>query len=210
MGARHGAIEVMQLERPHAVDGVDVQPGVAGAVGAGHHQPVQHAGKHRALQREAELASGGEALDHRRTAGLLAQAAEDQRSADARGGRGLQRAVLQAGDQQGGLGEPGAGLQQGLELASGLEVADTAERGQHALARGGTVTGVLHQLQVATRSGWLDAEEHAAPRIGTAWIARNLGKLRKRQCIAWSQLCDVAPHFRTCATPIRHRPPLTH
>ena len=59
--------------------GIGIEPDAAGAVGAGDHQPVQHAGEYRTLQREAEVATGSQAFDHRRAAGLLPQAAEDQR-----------------------------------------------------------------------------------------------------------------------------------
>ena len=86
-----------------------------------------------------------------------------------------QRSVLQAGDQHGGLGEPRAGAQQRIELARGFEVLDTAEGGKHALARGGAVAGVFHDLQVAAISGRFDAEEHAAHRWDTAFLARKSG-----------------------------------
>jgi len=70
-----------------------------------------------------------------------------------------------------------AGLEQGIELAVGLGVVDAAKGGQHALARGGAVAGVLYQLQVAARPGRLDAEEHAGSQIGTTSLAGESGKV---------------------------------
>jgi hypothetical protein len=133
----HGARQLVQSERLGAGNLIGIQPGVAGPVGPRHHQAVQHAGEHRAFQREAEAPARGELLDHRGATGLLPQPAEDHWRANARGGGGLERTSLQAGDQQGGLGEPRTRAQQGIELSGGLEIFDTAEGGDDALARRG-------------------------------------------------------------------------
>src|SRR5271166_3787128 len=56
--------------------------------------------------------------------------------------------------------------------AGGFEVLDAPEGGDDALARGGAVAGVLHDLQVAALSGRFDAEEHAATDCDTALMPR--------------------------------------
>src|SRR5271166_756201 len=177
----HGAIELVQRERVGALDMIGVQPRVAGTVRARYDQPVQDTGEHRAFEREAEAAVGGEMFDHRGATGLLPQPAEDHRRADARGGGGLECSGLQAGDQQRGLGQPRTGASQGIELAGGFEVLDAPEGGDDALARGGAVAGVLHDLQVAALSGRFDAEEHATTNRGFAspvWqIPTSVGRL---------------------------------
>src|SRR5271166_5817698 len=59
-----------------------------------------------------------------------------------------------------------------VELAGGFEVLDATEGGDDALARGGAVAGVLHDLQVAALSGGFDTEEHAATDCDTALMPR--------------------------------------
>jgi hypothetical protein len=63
-----------------------------------------------------------------------------------------------------GLGEPGTGAQQCVKSTVGL---DTSQRGHHALAGARAVACVLDDLQVAARTGGLDAEEHRAPNRDT-------------------------------------------
>ena len=50
----------MQFQAVSTIDMIGAQPLVAGAIGAGDHQPVQHAGEHCAFDRKAEAASGSE------------------------------------------------------------------------------------------------------------------------------------------------------
>ena len=66
--------------------------------------------------------------------------------------------------------------QQGIELAGGLEVLDATEGGDDALARGGAVAGVLHDLQITAGSRRFDAEEHAAIDCDTASLAEKSRK----------------------------------
>ena len=90
---------------------IGIQPRLAGTVGARRNQPVQDSGEHRAFEREAKAAVGGEVFDHRGATALLPQPAEDHRCADAHGGGGLEGSGLLAGDQQRGLAEPCTGAQ---------------------------------------------------------------------------------------------------
>jgi hypothetical protein len=79
----HGAVELMELKTIGALDAVTLTPLLAGAVGAGHHQPMQHREKDGAFDREAEATRRQELVQHRGTASLTPQALEDQRRADA-------------------------------------------------------------------------------------------------------------------------------
>src|SRR3954468_2597786 len=65
MGARHGAIEVMQRQLVRARDGVVLDPLVAGPVGTRGEEPVQDGGEDGALDVELEAAPGKQLLDHR-------------------------------------------------------------------------------------------------------------------------------------------------
>jgi hypothetical protein len=167
----HRTIELVQHQALSAINVIGVQPLLAGTIGPRDHQPMQHAGKYRALERKAEAAPGGELLDHLVTASLLPQPVENHRRADAHGCTGLERSCLQTGDQQGGLGEARAGAQQHIELAIGFELLDATEGGEHTLHGAGTVACVLDDLQIAALTGGLDAEEHAAPNRDTAIVA---------------------------------------
>ena len=138
----HRTIQLMQLQAVGANDVIGLQPFPAGTIRAGDHEPMQHAGKHRALERKAEATPLGQLLDHLAAAGLLPQTTEDHRRADAQRRTGFQRSCLQAGDQEGGLGEPGAGAQQCVESTVGLQLFDTSQGGEHALDGARTVTRV--------------------------------------------------------------------
>ena len=78
----HRAVQMLQLERFGAVDGLVTAPLKRAAVGARDHETVQHGHEHRALDIEMMVA-GGEQLAHDLlAAGLTPQAFEDQRRAD--------------------------------------------------------------------------------------------------------------------------------
>ena len=98
---RHGAVEVVQGQAVHVGDGIVGQPLLAGPVRAGDHQPVQHGGKHRALDGKLEQSLGQQCLDHRLAAGLFPQAPEQQRRADPFGQHAWSVEIgLQRGEQQ--------------------------------------------------------------------------------------------------------------
>ena len=78
----HRAVQMLQLERFGAVDGLVPAPLKRAAVGARDHETVQHGHEHRALDIEMMVA-GGEQLAHDLlAAGLTPQPFEDQRRAD--------------------------------------------------------------------------------------------------------------------------------
>ena len=66
----HGAVEVMELQPRDAVDAVVVAPLLAGAVGAGHHQPMQDGQEDGALDGKLEAAIGEQLLEDRLAPGV--------------------------------------------------------------------------------------------------------------------------------------------
>ena len=84
---RHGAVEVMQVEFLGAGDVVVAHPGRAVAIRARHEQPVQRRHEHGALDGELEGALVQQIAQHRVDAEPLPDPAEQQRSADAFGGK---------------------------------------------------------------------------------------------------------------------------
>ena len=81
----------MQRQAIHARDGVVLDPLVASPIRAGDEEPVQDGGEDGALDVELEAAAGEQILDDRRAAGLLPQASEQQRAADAATGNCARR-----------------------------------------------------------------------------------------------------------------------
>jgi hypothetical protein len=77
---------VVQGQAVRARDGVVLHPLVAGPVGAGNEEPVQHGGEDGTLDLELEAAAGQELLEYGSAAGPLPQPAEQQRAADASAG----------------------------------------------------------------------------------------------------------------------------
>src|ERR1700730_1614299 len=67
----HGPIKMMQLQFIYAVDAIIIAPMLAGPVGAGHHQPMQHGQEYRALDGELEAAPGEQALEYATTTAPL-------------------------------------------------------------------------------------------------------------------------------------------
>ena len=158
MGARHGAIEVMQREPLHPGDVVVGQPLLAGPIGAGDHDAVQDSGEDGALDGELEAAAGEQLLDHRPAAGLLPQPLEQQRAADAAAGDRARRHLRQ---DEAVLAVPGEGLQQAVEPAIGGEEILATEWLEDALA--GAAAGfadALDEIEVAVAAGSLFDDEH--------------------------------------------------
>jgi hypothetical protein len=128
---------------------------------------VQDGGEDRPLDREGEGAAGEQLLDHRPAAGLLPQAAEEQGCADpACLQPRLVLGVAEGGEQQDLLAEPGAGGEESGEATRGGELVEAAKGGDDLLADGAAFTAVFDDLQVAARTGGLEAEEHGALQAG--------------------------------------------
>jgi hypothetical protein len=66
------------------------------------------------------------------------------------------------GEQEDFLGQAGAGGEEGIELAGVLEVIEATQGAKNALPGPAAVPEVFDELEVAARSGGLDAEEHGS------------------------------------------------
>ena len=78
----HRAVQMLQLQRFGAVDGLVTAPLQGAAVGAGDHDTVQHGHEHRAFDIEVMVAGGQQFAHHLLAAGLTPQPFEDQRRTD--------------------------------------------------------------------------------------------------------------------------------
>src|SRR5262249_54743723 len=150
-----------------ALDLVVGPPLLGGAVAAGVEEPVQDGEKDSPLDGELEVSSLEELLEDVPAAGGLPEPLEDQGRADVPDREGGQSAFGVLGDQQDGVGQAGTGGQQGIELATGLELIEPAQGGNDALPGASGFPAVLDDLEVGTRPGSLGAEEHSALRCGT-------------------------------------------
>ena len=163
----HRPVEVMELEVVAPLDLVVLPPLVGGAVAAGGEEPVQDGEEDGPLERELEPPSLEELPEDRPTAGGLPEPLEDQGRTDVADGDGGEAAVGVLGDQQDRLGQPGAGGEQGVELAALLELVEPPECSDDALAGAAALPAVLDHLEVGAWAGGLGAEEHGALRCGT-------------------------------------------
>ena len=154
-------VQVVQVDAVEPAKPVALQPLVAGPVGAGDAQPVQHAGEDRPLDREVELALCQQPLDDRLAAGLAPQTLEDQRRSDAPAVDHQPIAIAQGGQHQRGFAQAGAGLQELVELAGVEPILRPPQRGDDMLPDGAAIAAALDDLQVAALTNGLAAEEHA-------------------------------------------------
>jgi hypothetical protein len=155
----------MQRQLPGLGDLVVGHPLLAGAVRARNHDPVQHGGEHSTLDRKLELAAGEKFANDRAAAGLMPQAPEQQGWADALGQQARAIKVgLQRRQQHDLLAEPRAGGEQGGECAAHGQLVGPSDGGDHVLPHRAVLALVLDDLQIAARSGLLEAEEHGALR----------------------------------------------
>src|SRR5512132_2691726 len=158
-------VQVVQVDAVEPGNPVALQPLVAGPVGAGDAQPVQHAGEDRPLHRELELALCQQPLDHRLAAGLAPQTRENQRRADAPAIDQKRIAIAQGGQHQGGFGQAGTGLQQLIELASVQPILRPPQRGDDMLPNGAAIAAALDDLQIRAPTNGFAAEETCGPRL---------------------------------------------
>ena len=119
-----------------------------------------------AFHREAEGTTGQELADDILAAGLLPQAFKDKSRADALSGEDRCLAVAVGGEQEDVFGKACSGGEQRIELAGLLELVESAEGGEDALADAAVGAGVFDDLQVLTGTGLFDAEEYGGLRAG--------------------------------------------
>ena len=158
---------------------------------------MQHGQEDGRFDVEAEAAPCQQGGQDVVAAGLLPEALKDQRRADAAGGDGRQLAVGMSRQQQGLLGEAGAGGEQGVELARGLEQVQASEGGKDALFGLAVIPVVLDELEVAAWPGGFDAEEQGGlGKRDTMMIGDNTGNSREKPGI---MRVNVAPGIRRIA-----------
>ena len=126
----HRAVQMLQLERCGAVDGLVAAPLKGAAVGARDEQAVQHGHEHRAFDIELVTSGAQQPAHDLLAAGLTPQAFEDQRRADRDDG-GVGRMVCIGGvlcEHHEALGEPCRGAQELVDGAAGGEFVEPAQR----------------------------------------------------------------------------------
>ena len=157
----HGAVEVVQGKAVNAGDVVVGQPLLAGAVRAGDHDPVQHGGEDRPLDRELEATPGQQVLDDGLAAGLLPQPSEQPRRADAPAGELAGIAPLELRQHDGAFGIAGNRAGQALEPAGGDHDLLAAEIPDDALLGAAVLADGFDQVEVSVAVDGLFPDEHA-------------------------------------------------
>ena len=183
----HGAVEVVQSQSLRPGDVVVGQPLLAGAVGAGDHDPVQHGGEDRPLDRDLEAAPAEQVLDYRPAPGLLPQPPEQQRRTDAPAREPVGIAGLKLRQHHGAFGVAGHRGGQALEPAGrdhhllAAEVLDDALLGAAVLPDG------LDQVEVGVAVDVLFADEHARLAASAAGSGqrKSAGKPRNLALHSW-------------------------
>ena len=146
------------------------QPLLAGAVRAGNHDPVQHGGENRPLDRDLEAAPAEQVLDHRPATGLLPQPPEQQRRADAPAGELVGIARLELRQHDGAFGVAGHRGGQALEPAGGDHRLLAAQALDDALLGAAVLAHGLDQVEVGVAVDVLFADEHAPLAAGVAGV----------------------------------------
>jgi hypothetical protein len=160
MGARHGTIEVVQLQGLGALDAVVLAPLLAGAVGAGDHQPMQHGQEHGPFDGNGEAAVAAQLMQDRAASAVAPQALEQQRRADALAGEVGSTARVEGGEHQGALGQAGGGARQPIEVATAFDFFLVAEIADDALPDAAVLADGLDQVDVGVGADALVPDEH--------------------------------------------------
>ena len=151
----------MQAEILGAGDVVILEPFVAGAIRARDHDPVQHGGEYRALDRKLELPTGQLLLEHRSDPAALPQSAEQQRRADPLAAQPVRIACRQLGQDRGTVGIARDRGGEAVETAIGQDGFLPAQVLDDALLAAPVLTDALDQIKVAVAVDSLLAHEHA-------------------------------------------------
>ena len=121
---------------------------------------MDHRQEDGSFHSKREVAIREELLQDSLTAGLPPQALEEQAWTKGTAGEHGHAALGLGGQDQQGLGEACPRDEESLELAAGLELVETSERGEDALTGAAVFPAVLDHLQVGAGSRLLGAEEH--------------------------------------------------
>ena len=155
---------------------------------------MQYGDEHGPLDRKPEGAVLQEIVEDRVDPQPLPDLAEQHRPADPlrRNGERAVGVLVERGDQQHLVGEPGARGDEGSERAGGDQFIGAAEIGDHPLTHRGAFAPVLDDLHVAALAGRLEAEEH-----GRSQSSTTESKLQPK--IKCKNHADVALHFARAA-----------
>src|SRR5512135_224111 len=163
----HGPVEVMQLPGVAPLDLVVGSPLVGGAVAAGVEQAMEDGEEDGPLDIELEAAPVEESLDDPLAPRLLPEPPEDQGGSDASGDDGRELSLGVSREEEDRLGQPCARDQQGVELATLLQLVESPQGGEDPLSGPAILPAVLNDLEIGAWSGGLGAEEHGALVVGT-------------------------------------------
>jgi hypothetical protein len=157
---------MMEVETLDARNIVVLHPGRAVAIRPGDKKPAQRGDEDNALDREFECTELQQPVEHGCDAEPVPDSAEQQRSADALG-RNRQRSVgvlVERADEQHLVSELGPGSQQRGESAGGDQIVGAPQISDDGLPYSAVDAVVLDHLNVGAWAGFLDAEEHGAPK----------------------------------------------
>ena len=145
----------MQVQVFGALKKVVSPPSFAEAVGARHHQPVQHSEKNGTLNIEFKPAILQQALNGFADTSLFPQSLKDDWRTDLYSfGRDI---TFPGQEHHGPLGEPGQGTDQCLHPAFGLHPVQTADGSDNALFYFPFLFTVFDDLKILVFSGFFDA-----------------------------------------------------
>ena len=135
-------------------------PLIAGPVGTGNEQPVQDREENSPLNIELKLPVGKQIFENRRQTQFLPESLENQSRAD------LDRMSIDidfAGkNEQSLFRKSGQGADKSFNVPLGLELIETANRGEYTLADFTADLAVLDDLQILILAGLFDSCKHWA------------------------------------------------
>jgi hypothetical protein len=156
----HGPVEVVQFQAARLGDGVVFFPFVGGAIAAGLQQAVQHREEEGSFDREFETPFAQKRCQDRPAAALFPEPLEDQDRTQAPAARRRQASLGVLRQDQELVGEAGPGVEQAVDGAALLEIVESSQGGEDALARSAVLPVVFDDLEIGAWAGLLGAEEH--------------------------------------------------
>ena len=128
---------------------------------------MEHRQEDRPLDVALEAASVQGLLDSPLAPRLSPEPLEDEGGSDAAGGDGRELSLGVSGEEEDGLSQPSARGEQGVELTTLLQLVESSQGGDDALAGSSVLPAVLNDLEIGAWAGGLGAEEHGALVVGT-------------------------------------------
>ena len=158
----HGAVEVMELQAIDTGDAVVAAPLIAGAVGAGDHQPVQDGKEDGSLDGKLEAATSKQFLHDLAAPCVAPQTFEQQWRADAPAGERRRAALIGEGQDHRTLGEACGGSRQAVKITATFDVFLAPKIADDALPGPAILTDGLYQVDVGVAANALFTDEHGA------------------------------------------------